>query len=660
MCEFSLAQPKLDSLERILPSLSGKERVDVLNELGFNYAFSSIKKAKKYTYQGLEQAYKINYKKGEAHALINVGYSEFDHNNLDSANYYFLQARDLSKAINYKKSLASSVNALGNLMSRMEKNPAALSYFKECLSIEMDVDNEKGQASALNNIGNTLLKVGNYDNAVEYFLKALKINEKRNDTRRIALNLYNLGRVKLEQQERTVAEEYFKQMLDLGPSIGFKNLASGYNLLGSIKAEQQDFEQAKKYFRIALQYNDSSGGRSLYTIWHNQADMHRMMGEYEKALDLANKALDDKRKNSSTESIIFTLDLIADINYEKKDYKAAIVAAEEAIVLNAPLKLKDRELGVLEVLSNAKAKIGAFDDAWVLRMQYENVKDSIFNLKKTEQQASLTSLFETEKKQQTIELQEANLKTQKASLALSGVRNNQLTYGIVGAALLALSFVVSFLWQRKNNRQLNEQKQIIEIRNQEKEVLLKEIHHRVKNNLQIISSILNIQSRKLEDANAKKAVSEGRSRIKSMSLIHEKLYGSDQFSEISMKEYIQELSAYLFKTHKPGDNIKHRIEVEDIKLDIDKAIPLGLILNELISNSLKHAFEGKTEGELCISLTADQEAFTLQVADSGKGLPANFEEIKNMGMRLVNSLTEQIEGQLTVENSNGANFTITF
>ncbi|MEQ8575301.1 MAG: sensor histidine kinase, partial [Fulvivirga sp.] len=260
-------------------------------------------------------------------------------------------------------------------------------------------------------------------------------------------------------------------------------------------------------------------------------------------------------------------------------------------------------------------------------------------------------------KEEQVRRNVVGIETQKAIAEASVqalTKTNQL-YLVAGIVLTSILLLSLYLYLN-----LRKAKVKIEEKNKERETLLKEIHHRVKNNLQIISSILSMQSRKLEDSLAKSAVDEGRSRIKSMSLIHEKLYSSDQLTNVKMKDYIEELSGFLFNTYKPSGVVKQKINVEDIDMDIDTAIPVGLILNELISNALKYAFSANGDGELDISLRMEDKEYVLQVSDSGKGLPLNFTESQNMGMRLVNVLTEQLDGLLKIENEGGAHFTLKF
>jgi PAS domain S-box-containing protein len=198
----------------------------------------------------------------------------------------------------------------------------------------------------------------------------------------------------------------------------------------------------------------------------------------------------------------------------------------------------------------------------------------------------------------------------------------------------------------------------------EKEVLLKEIHHRVKNNLQIISSLLNLQSGYIQDARALEVFKEGQSRVRSMALIHEKLYQSKDLARVDFSEYVRNLTAYLFRSYEMNSGrVGLTIQAEDVMLAVDAAIPCGLIINELVSNSLKHAFAGGRSGEISITLRPENEGrLTLVVADNGGGLPADLDprNSSSLGLQLVNTLARQLGGSIEITNGSGAEFKITF
>ncbi len=200
---------------------------------------------------------------------------------------------------------------------------------------------------------------------------------------------------------------------------------------------------------------------------------------------------------------------------------------------------------------------------------------------------------------------------------------------------------------------------------QEKDVMLREIHHRVKNNLQVVSSLLNMQARTAMDKDTIEILSESRDRIKAMSLIHSQLYEGRDLAEINMKGFIDQLLGQLLQSYPIGDTrITRVVRVDDYPFPLSTAVPVGLIINELLSNALKHAFYGRGEGEVEVSLTASEGGrINLTVSDDGVGLPPGFDinESKTLGLRLVKILAEdQLQGTLKVTSDGGTTFRIEF
>lgn len=197
----------------------------------------------------------------------------------------------------------------------------------------------------------------------------------------------------------------------------------------------------------------------------------------------------------------------------------------------------------------------------------------------------------------------------------------------------------------------------------EKEVLLKEIHHRVKNNMQVITSLLNLQSKNIQDKQALSVFQDSQNRVKSMALIHETLYQSKDLSRINFAEYLQKLVAHVSRSYRiRPEAVRIKVEVDDVSLPIDTAVPCGLIINELASNSLKYAFPADKQGEINITFTRADSHYVLKVSDTGVGLPAGFdpEKGKSLGMKLVRMLAGQLSGQLECRNGVGTTFEIKF
>ncbi|MES2591572.1 MAG: PAS domain S-box protein [Bacteroidota bacterium] len=196
----------------------------------------------------------------------------------------------------------------------------------------------------------------------------------------------------------------------------------------------------------------------------------------------------------------------------------------------------------------------------------------------------------------------------------------------------------------------------------EKEILLKEVHHRVKNNLQIILSILNLQYGAITDKKTLELLRDVRSRIKAMSFIHELLYQTNDFSSINLSEYISNISTNLIYSYTQNHPIDLKLDIDAVFLDLDRAIPCGLIINELLTNALKYAFSDQKEGQVSISLKQRENYIRLIIADNGKGFPAHidYKNTESLGMQLVITLVQQLRAEIVLDNSNGAKYTITF
>lgn len=212
----------------------------------------------------------------------------------------------------------------------------------------------------------------------------------------------------------------------------------------------------------------------------------------------------------------------------------------------------------------------------------------------------------------------------------------------------------------QSKKQVESDKLIIEKALKERESLLKEIHHRVKNNLQIIASLLYLQSGKFEDEDYKKVLEEGQGRVRSMALIHQKLYENDDLKNIPFEEYLIELVSEI-RASFGMSNIKLNITAGNVSFDVDTAVPLGLIVNELATNAFKYAFEGN-KGAFSIFLTKEDETYILNVQDDGKGVSDEIDirKTKSLGLRLVRMLSQQLEGDFEFENQNGTNFQLKF
>ena len=354
---------------------------------------------------------------------------------------------------------------------------------------------------------------------------------------------------------------------------------------------------------------------------------------------------------------------------QRRQFGKAHIYLDTALVYALGSRLLDqREL--YQLLFTADSALGNYATAIKDLQQYQFINDSIFNDRKSRQIEELTIQYETEKKEQSIRLLEKEKHLQQTELKQA---QNTGSW-ILGAAILLIIIVgllvnYSRLKQRTNTKLQVQQKQI-EKKNhslqqlvEEKEWLVREIHHRVKNNFHIVMGLLHTQSEYLQGEEAIQAVAESRQRIQAMSLVHQKLYQSDNLSAINMADYIHELIDYLKDSFHTGHTIRFNLQIDPVQLNVSHCVPLGLILNEAITNAIKHAFPGKKEGVIDISLKSiAQDHFLLSIKDNGVGLPATFNSTNqaSMGMKLMRGLSDDLDATFKVNNNGGTEILLDF
>lgn len=274
---------------------------------------------------------------------------------------------------------------------------------------------------------------------------------------------------------------------------------------------------------------------------------------------------------------------------------------------------------------------------------------------KRQQIAAIIAEENLEDSRRQINKQKLEMEQTRSDMEAMDERSNLVFISLIFTLLGFAGLVFAYLKSIKNQRLIAEQKHIIENSLVEKDSLLKEIHHRVKNNLQMVSSLLSLQTKNTRSKAAIEALEEGKSRVKAMALIHQKLYQNDDLSVIEMQGYIESLVNSVQSVFKKGGhNINITIDAEGVELDIDRAIPFGLILNELVSNSFKYAFpEDDENGKIYIHLRKNGDQGFFEYTDNGIGLPEDSEDRANssMGIRLMNRLVNQLQSTLNIDKS---------
>jgi two-component sensor histidine kinase len=335
---------------------------------------------------------------------------------------------------------------------------------------------------------------------------------------------------------------------------------------------------------------------------------------------------------------------LADAYRFKKDFSLATFHAKTAVEIAKTLNDNHRLFNSYNALFQVNESSGDYKAAFENLKIAKSYEDSTLKIEKLRSIADVETKYQTAKKEGEIAVLGEKNKAQQKSLWLL-MAGLVVTIGFIGAIYL-------------QNKKLNESRQQISAQADQLKLMMKELHHRVKNNLAIVSGLLRIQSNKLEDEAAIQAVRQGQQRVDAMSLIHQRLYQTDKVTTINIKEYIIDLaeslmSAYGFEPNK----FDLTIAVEKEELDVDLAIPLGLIINELLTNSFKYAYQNIEKPALNISLKGDKN-LDLEIKDNGIGIDLNrWKTAKDsFGKKLISGLVNQIGGKFTIENDKGTVF----
>jgi two-component system, sensor histidine kinase PdtaS len=293
---------------------------------------------------------------------------------------------------------------------------------------------------------------------------------------------------------------------------------------------------------------------------------------------------------------------------------------------------------------------------------YSQFKDSIFNIAKNKQIEELQIKYEINKKDNDFKLLEGKEKLTQFQLQQTKSARNWIIVGAFMLLIIAGLLYRQALVRKKNNRIIKNKNGQLQNLVTEKDWLLKEVHHRVKNNLQIVMSLLNSQSAYINNDAALSAIHDSQHRVHAMSLIHQKLYNSEGLSSIDMSLYIGELVSYLADSYNTGQRIRFELLIEPLELDVSQAVPFGLILNEAITNSIKYAFPNDEEGIITISITnTGLHHYLLTISDNGIGMPdSNIKKPGSLGMSLMAGLSEDLDGTFSIENNNGTLIKISF
>lgn len=629
---------------------------------------------------------------GQLEAFNQLAEFHLANNESDTAVFYFQQALDLSIGLAQDNNTLYFMGALSEALFLANEVSMAIHWREKYLSKAQDLGRKEERAWAQKRLGRLYLKhkqvdkakhsfhlaADNYTHlgqkkmaealinewgmyslrnkkylmAIHCFTTNLETQINRNDTLGVVSTLKNLIEIyeKLEQVDAVV--DYGSQLLVWAQGPKYKIWKSGAHLrLGKIAEEAGDIGAAKDHYmynqHLALAVTEQP---ELLATIKAKRPVYQAIGDF----NLSPPKRQILKENRVFPLIIFWIRIGAFQQAEAlldSWLQPDELALLDLRTVRIAYRLKTESLRNQGRLGEAVCQfvqllkdeeLAPAQDPYLHRFQD-------FQADAQESHQKLLLLFQNQEQEKVI----AQHFWQRRSLAT----------GICFTLLISGFLFYHNRQRRQVNVSLSEKNNLIATALDDKEMLIREIHHRVKNNLQVVSSLLNLQARYLNDPDAIGAIKEGRDRVQSMAFIHQKLYQLDEVKQMEVPDYIEQLSSSLFNSYQIDvEQIQLETAIDPILLDVDTMIPLGLILNELLSNALKHAFPDGQKGKISIKFRKEQDQFLLEVKDTGIGFS---ESEKNgpsggFGYHLIRAFTKKIQGQLTVKNTGGSCISLLF
>ena len=579
----------------------------MLNDLAYYWHTRNLVKALEFTEKGLGLTRQTNDTLWEGRFQITKGAILLRMEKLDKAQIVLESAKN--KVL--EKDMAWLYTQLGYVYERRGQLDKAADYALESLQLGEKLDDKKAIAMAYSDLSNLFWKQSKFESGLDYGLKALEVFEEWGMTDLdYGFTLYVVGNNYLALNEYHKAQQLYEHSIVIGERYGFyNNLSDAYISLVELYAFLNQFEKAAEAGVKALKYADLLENEFMVMrSWLAVGKLNLLQGNYDTSIENIQKS----------------------ISIASGDFGDAYYLSE-----------------AYEILGKAYAGNQNFQMAYIAFAQYDTLKNRIFTAEADQRISLLRTEFDLAEKEGMILFQDIKIKKQGYVQTLL----------IVIAFLLLLLLLLAYKAIR-NKYKINK---LLRKQNDEKEFLLKEIHHRVKNNLEIVSSLLSLQTAQINDPSILGAMQDSQHRVQSMSMIHQKLYMGKNLAAIEMKDYFANLSEYIVDAYGAQSNVAVNIAMKEFELDVDLAIPIGLIVNELLTNSLKHAFPSGRKGKIKIGLKEVDTMLQLDVIDDGVGqILHNRSKGTGFGTQLIELLTKQLDGKMVLNTNQGTSVSIQF
>ena len=563
----------------------------------------------------------------------------------------------------FKTGYGYGYSILSDIFLKQNNHVEAQKYALEALNYFLQTKLTAPLSKTYNTLGILAYRNGDYKKSIEYYELMFQVNKKANRVYGMRLSLFNTADAYFILKEYDKAIYYLNESEKFVSVVDAQSLSTTSLLYGEIYRQKKDYVEAVKHGKVGL--NHALKTNNFVRIKNSYLNLYQT---YKATNDSAN-ALTMLEKLSQIKDSLYTSDIAkstADLakKYETEKKEQQIFFLDKENKLNQEKLAKEIKLA-FSLRHENELKASKLKQGSLLRNALEKQNDllDIEIVQKQEIQKGLerenvlknSELFTETKLNQTLKFQN--------NLMSKNSKNESLIRGLLFAALLGFT-AFGINYYQNYTRQKSDNQQIIK-QSEELKTLMREVHHRVKNNLQIISAMLRMQARSVADKSAIEALVNSENRLQTIAMVHEKLYKSENLNGVLLKDYLQELMEILSKQHQnivPKFNFDIR-DTANLTTNLDTAIPVGLIVNELVTNSFKYAFKELENGEINLLIgKGNNNTYQLDIRDNGPGFPDGKlpKSSKSLGLKLVTLFTEQLNGSMQYQNNEGSHFTFIF
>ena len=579
----------------------------------------------------------------------------------DSAMYFYTNAIEFANRASNKTLLATVYMGITEFLRVVkEDNEKAYLMAVKATGLIRSAGNEpqlltKYQGMTYTYGGVYQMELGNYTEAQEFFLKSITEIEKVNQPRALVSIKNQLFVLYYTQGMIQEAKVIVNECIDLCvENDWYYEHISFLTNKAAIETSEENHEQSiltlKEVIQLIYDNSDTQNYHSLGNAMNNIGFNYFELEQYDSSYVYHMNALSNMRKINDLSGLVISYGSLCQDCAQLGEFKRARFYCDSMQVGIDTLNRPNLKTNSLVAWINYYNLVGEHEKAFEKMDALMAYKEELINEQNIQDQTAQKMEFEFEKERA---IGEKILLLRNEKIATEKAYNDKLFLGLILVTVLSASLLFVIYSNFKKRRIISRQNENLNNSVEEKETLLKEIHHRVKNNLQLVSSLLSLQSDTIDDEQVTSIFEEGQNRVQAMALIHQKLYQNDSASDIDFQDYISSLIQHFSDANAGQKEVEIKVECEDVRLDIDTAIPLGLIVNELFTNSFKHAFKNIDFPKLSISIkNLGSGEYNLKMTDNGQGLPSDLDwaKTKTLGLRLIRNLVKQLIGKINYEN----------